>query len=285
MFTFVRKLQEKWNHFFFARTHVNIGTMMGYLRIAYAICLLYDRFILWFDCHTFFISQMIPCQQYFHPMSIVADSSSNPHSHSSHYIDTSYPNSPMCTIASYLPPAYHSIVVWTFFYMGVCHMILLLCGILPKLQIIALQCNYVSFHYYTPLLWDGEDSMIKMWNFLFLFLPLHHVTIYDMFCSRTRRGRSIATTVTTVPTDLIKDNLNVTTTTTKEDTNTNGSWPMWPFRLFQLELCCIYFGAGYGKLSAPVWRSGNALYHVRLRWMLLLVGETWLCWMDNHSFI
>jgi hypothetical protein len=42
-----------------------------------------------------------------------------------------------------------------------------------------------------------------------------------------------------------------------------SSYPIWPIRLFQIEMCCIYAGAGYSKLSSKRWRTGNAMYHVR----------------------
>jgi hypothetical protein len=235
MASLVSRMVKRWNHFFFARTKNSSRAMifMGYLRIFYGCLMLYDRLILILDFHLFFISQMIPCQQYFRPMSDVA-TRDRFHRH----IDLTYPSSPMCTLATYLPESFYPALAWSFYYIGLIHILLLIAGVVPKLQLLAIHFNLISLHFYTPLLWDGEDVMLRIWNFLFLFLPLHHVTIYDVLSM----ARS---------------------TKPKGPASPAESWPMWPFRLFQLEVCFIYLGAGFAKLASPYWRSGNALYRVR----------------------
>lgn len=219
-----------WNHFFFARCATkNALLFMGYIRIFYGLLLLYDRLILGLDFDLFFTSGMIPCQQSFHDLAPVA--------YENHHIDSTVPKSLLCTLAAnYLPSDsyYFYYLAWTFYYLGLIHIVLFILGVAPKFQLLGIHLNLLSFHFYTQLLWDGEDIMIKIWNFLFMFLPLHHATIYDW-----------------------KKKKNIPLSKTEE------SWPMWPFRLFQLELCLIYAGAGYAKLGTTVWRSGNALYHVR----------------------
>lgn len=62
-----------------------------------------------------------------------------------------------------------------------------------------------------------------------MFLPLHEFTIYDVFWKR--RGR-------------------------------NTSWPMWPFRIWQIEMCLIFFSSGVSKWldSNNIWMEGTALY-------------------------
>lgn len=232
----LKRIGNSWNDFFFARCATkNALTYMGYIRIFYGLLLLYDRLILGLDFDLFFTSGMIPCQQSFHDL--------EPFAYESPHIDPSYPSSLLCTIADrYLSSDaasnYFYYLAWAFFYLGLLHIVLFTLGVAPKFQLLFIHVNLLSFHYYTPLLWDGEDVMIKVWNFLFLFLPLHYVTIYDWKRETLR-------------------------------SETEESWPMWPFRLFQLEVCFIYAGAGYAKLGAAVWRSGNALYHVRLVWYLI----------------
>jgi hypothetical protein len=230
MNSLLQGIGDGWNHFFFARCATkNALRYMGYIRIFYGLLLLYDRLILGLDFDFFFTSGLIPCQQSFHDLAVVA--------YENHHIDASYPRSLLCTIAANFLPTestsnYFYYLAWTFYYLGLIHIVLFILGVAPKFQLLGIQINLLSFHYFTPLLWDGEDIMIKVWNFLFMFLPLHHVTVYDW-------GKKTALSKTV------------------------ESWPMWPFRLFQLEVCFIYAGAGYAKLGAPVWRSGNALYHVR----------------------
>jgi hypothetical protein len=228
MNSLLQRIGNDWNHFFFARCTTNALRYMGYIRIFYGILLLYDRLILGLDFDFFFTSGLIPCQQSFHDLEDVA--------YGSPHVDSTFPSSLLCTIATTIRPSepyYFYYLAWTFYYLGLFHIVLFILGVAPKFNLLGIHINLLSFHYYTPLLWDGEDIMIKVWNFLFLFLPLHHVTI-----SNWRRKAS--------------------------HSKTEESWPMWPFRLFQLEVCFIYAGAGYAKLGTTVWRSGNALYHVRL---------------------
>jgi hypothetical protein len=47
----------------------------------------------------------------------------------------------------------------------------------------------------------------------------------------------------------------------KEDLYKNDLWPMWPFRLWQIEICFIYAGAGLSKLSYSNWRNGLTVYY------------------------
>ena len=223
-----------WNDFFHSRTNVhsatNVFLLCGRLRIAYALLLLFDRYILSYDFHTFYLTQMMPCEQY--------------------YRTTASPNSLLCTIAGAVHPTQSPYVYYTFFYVGILNAVLLLLGITPKFQLVLLHINMLSFYNHSTLIWDGEDTMFALWNFLFLFLPLHHVTIYDKFrhlfyCNRNEQQAMKAS----------KDGTVITTAET---------WPMWPFRLWQIEICCIYIGAGYSKLSTDLWSSGNAMYHVRI---------------------
>ena len=37
----------------------------------------------------------------------------------------------------------------------------------------------ISFHNHNRLLWDAQDTSFRVLCFLLLFLPLHHVTVYD----------------------------------------------------------------------------------------------------------
>lgn len=89
----------------------------------------------------------------------------------------------------------------------------------------------LQFHFHNALLWDGEDVMFRVWIFLLLFVQLHRKTIFELMGIH------------------------------KFDQT--DSWPIWPFRLWQLEMCFIYLGASFGKLVNYRWQKGVALYHVR----------------------
>jgi hypothetical protein len=83
--------------------------------------------------------------------------------------------------------------------------------------------------------------MFRVWNALFLFLPLHRVTIYELLGQLKPEDKNL-------------------------------SWPMWPFRLWQIEICYIYLGAGFGKLSSERWQDGEAMYHVSTKASLRIDG-------------
>ena len=227
LFLPVMTMIQGWNNFFHTRTSSSSSqaafVLCGRLRICYAILVLIDRYILSYDFDFFFLSGVMPCDQHYNFNSMNSISLK--------------PTSLLCNVVGILPPHWSPHVYYTFFYVGILNAVLLLLGITPKLQLVLLHVNMLSFHFHSGSIWDGEDNMFKIWNFLFLFLPLHRVTIYDNFCR------------------LFYYN--------SEDRTEVKTWPMWPFRLWQIEICCIYIGAGYTKLSTDLWSSGNALYSVR----------------------
>jgi hypothetical protein len=136
----------------------------------------------------------------------------------------------MHTIFSLAPDS--DLLFWTMHCLGILHGVLLLLGIAPRLQTLAILVNLVSFQHLCSLVIDGQDDMFRIWAFYMLFLPLDHYTIYDLFPKTGRRDVS-------------------------------RSWPMWPFRLFQIQITLIYTGAAFGKLFyGPHWRSGTTLWRL-----------------------
>ena len=240
-------MMTMFHRFFHSRSTSRVFVLCGRLRIVYAILVLFDRYILYYDFHHWFGgSTMLPCQQY-----LITTTTS-----------TTTSTSLMCTIAGMVDPTFSPHVYAVFFYVGIVNAVLLLLGITPKLQLLLLHVNMLSFHYHNNAIWDGEDVMFKIWNFLFLFLPLHHVTVYDHFCHLLSdpRNATIGTTITTAATEQHDTHQQQQHHVVADDDTT---WPMWPFRLWQIEMCCIYMGAGYSKLSTDIWYRGNALRHVR----------------------
>jgi hypothetical protein len=223
-------LQKWWNDFFHSRTK-SPGVFCGYLRMCYALLVLFDRLLLTVDFNWFFLSGIMPCKQHYH------------FRYEDHYLRYSGNNPPLprsllCNIAGNVALDFVPYVFWCFHLLGIVNAVLLFLGVYPKVQLMFLHINMLSFHFHSDLIWDGEDTMFKIWNFLFLFLPLHQVTIYDQFHGLLSRRIFFP-----------------------ED---HRDWPMWPFRLWQLELCLIYLGAGYAKLATEDWSIGNALYHVSI---------------------
>eukprot|EP00547_Thalassionema_nitzschioides_P015311 CAMPEP_0194231924 /NCGR_PEP_ID=MMETSP0158-20130606/483_1 /TAXON_ID=33649 /ORGANISM="Thalassionema nitzschioides, Strain L26-B" /LENGTH=832 /DNA_ID=CAMNT_0038964615 /DNA_START=37 /DNA_END=2532 /DNA_ORIENTATION=+ len=114
--------------------------------------------------------------------------------------------------------------------LGLCNGILLLLGVAPRLQALGIFFFYYQFGNHNSILSDNQDVMMRMYALMLAMAPLDNITIWDGF------GRS-------------------------SSKKTTSSWPMWPFRCWQILVCLVYVGAGYGKLSSDVWRSGEALYY------------------------
>jgi len=114
--------------------------------------------------------------------------------------------------------------------MGLLNGVLLLLGIAPRLQALGIFFFYYQFGHHNSILSDNQDVMMRMYALMLAMGPLDNITIWDRF------GTSM-------------------------NKNTTTSWPMWPFRCWQILVCLVYLGAGYGKLSSDVWWDGEALYY------------------------
>ncbi|KAL7566788.1 hypothetical protein ACA910_019380 [Epithemia clementina (nom. ined.)] len=125
-------------------------------------------------------------------------------------------------------------LLWTIQIVGLVQGFLLLLGIVPRFQLFGIFVHLVSFQHHNYMLFDAQDMTFRIWSFLLLFLPVHTVTIYD-FLAKTK------------PT---KEKL-------EQDADT---WPIWPYRIWQLHITVIYLGASLGKLDGESWPSGMAMY-------------------------
>lgn len=197
--------------FFHARVGSKACEMCGYVRIAYAFLVLCDKLLWSVDFEFFFLSGRLP----YEATSKIAS------------LDNCF------SIFSLAPES--DLLYLSMHVLSMVSAVLLLLGIAPRLQLLLMHFCFLSFHHHNTVIWDGEDCMFRVWNFLMMFLPLHRVTIYDLSTEKRR----------------------------PQSDPREESWPMWPFRLWQIEVCYIYAGAAFGKLSSDRWRSGVALYHVR----------------------
>ena len=109
------------------------------------------------------------------------------------------------------------VLLWVVHLIGICQGVLLMLGIAPRFQLIGVYVNLISFQHHNQVIWDGEDMMFKAFCMNLLLMPLHRRTIYDFFGLRG-------------------------------DDKPDDSWPMWPIRLFQIEMSFIYIGASLGKI-------------------------------------
>lgn len=110
------------------------------------------------------------------------------------------------------------LLLWTVHIVGIIQGILLLLGVAPRFQMLGVFVNLLSFAHHNQVIWDYEDQMFQDFCFVFLFMPLHRRTIFDNFGL-------------------------------KGDDKPDDSFPMWPIRLFQLEVCFVYLGSVVAKLA------------------------------------
>ena len=201
-----------WDDFFHARVGYQACRLAGWIRVGYAVLFLTDRLLLSVDFAWFFGT---PSNSPLFPL------------------DTQMAQTHYYSIFQLAPES--SVLLWSsIHFLGLFQGVLLLLGIAPRLQLLGIFVNLVSFQNHSYYIWEGEDKAFRLWCFFLMLMPLHRVTIYDY---RRNNGNE--------------------SSRKKQD-----SWPIWPFRLFQLEMCMAYFGAGLGKLLGKQWRDGTALYHV-----------------------
>ncbi len=109
--------------------------------------------------------------------------------------------------------------------------ILLLVGCWSRFQAACIFVWLVSFQHRNPLICDGEDTVFRLFAFLFIFLPLDHAwSVTNLFRSPIFPKRDPA--------------------------------QAWGLRLVQVEISAIYLSAGLSKLQGTTWRDGTAMYYV-----------------------
>ena len=62
----------------------------------------------------------------------------------------------------------------------------------------------------------------------------------------------------------------------KHATHDNRSIPMWPLRMFQMQLVLMYFFAGVHKVSSVDWYQGEAVYYVLQQTLWRRIDASWI---------
>ena len=148
--------------------------------------------------------------------------------------------------------------LWSMHYFGLLNSVLLLLGVAPRLNAFALFVNTCSFQNANWMIVDGGTTglgpMARLYNFHLLFLPLHHITVYDGFGFGFGFGRKGKNTDKS-QNDSDHDN--------NDNDNDNDTWPMWTVWLWQWETILILLGAWVGKVAYGTrWIDGTAMYYV-----------------------
>jgi hypothetical protein len=120
-------------------------------------------------------------------------------------------------------------VLWTTYAVMMLQLVLLGLGVWPRLQAASVFLWLCTFQHRNYLLFDAEDNLFRLMAFFLVFLPLHRHTVVERL-----RGRTAG----------------------------DGTWPLWPFRLVQLQMCLIFASTSLLKLSGDDWRDGTAMYYV-----------------------
>jgi len=111
------------------------------------------------------------------------------------------------------------------------HATLMLLGVFSRVQAAAIFVWLVSFQNRNPLINDGEDTVLRIFAFMMIWLPL------DAYWSVLRRSsESVA----------------------KARSLSSG----WGLRMIQIELVAIYASAATSKFAGETWQNGTAMWYV-----------------------
>jgi hypothetical protein len=130
------------------------------------------------------------------------------------------------TVFSILPLTDSS--VWAIYTIMMIQILMLGLGLWPRLQAAGVFFWLGMFHHRHIILFDGEDVAFRLLAFLLIFFPLHRYTVVELF-----RGRS-----------------------------PGGTWPLWPFRLMQIQMCLIFLSTVMLKFGGREWWDGTAMFYV-----------------------
>jgi hypothetical protein len=124
--------------------------LCGWLRMAYALLLILDRLCLGQDLEFFFS----PTLHHGGGVLTYQIAQQNP---------STTQHTGLWTLWTWIPPHSEAVWLWTFHYLALGQGILLLLGVAPKVQLIGIYINLLSFQHHNAMLWDGEDRMFKLW--------------------------------------------------------------------------------------------------------------------------
>jgi hypothetical protein len=111
------------------------------------------------------------------------------------------------------------------------HAFLMLVGFYSRLQAAAIFIWLVSFQNRNPLIFDGEDTLFRIFAFILIWLPLD-----QYFALRTTDRRLAQATP-----------------------NYSSAWAI---RLMQFQMTAVYASTFLSKLQGSTWHDGSALWYV-----------------------
>jgi hypothetical protein len=265
--------------FFFARTGPKGCRLAGYIRVVYAMLFLYSRGLLAIELPLLFdpITGVMPYR--ITQLDIYSEDLS---------------------IFQWAPDS--RALLYGMYYLGLLNGALLLLGVAwPRLQAVGVYFFLCNLHNHNSALWDKQEDMLRMWSFMLLWLPLDHITLYDGFggiitpvdekdftvasiaarclpsltkndmkstplqLRRPKNDRHDHHEIHVEKDALLRDESVAASISTDADgkpKEQSTSWPMWPFRIWQIYVCLVYTGAALCKANSSTWESGVALYYL-----------------------
>lgn len=159
-------------------------------------------------------------------------------------------------------------VLWVCYAVYAAQAILLLLGVAPRFNAVCLFVWLCSFQSRNPILWDGEDNVIRLAGLWLMFMPLHRVWRRDLLLRR-------------IPSPIAGDAL------------PNATAPAWGLRMLQLQMCLIFLDTFWSKIQGEPWQAGTALYYaMRLDdfarlWIVpeFLISTPWVVRVITYSVL
>ena len=152
-----------------------------------------------------------------------------------------------------------SVVVHTCFWILVGHTVLLLVGLLSRLNAAGVLVWLISFQNRNVQILDGEDFVFRLIALFLVLMPCGASWAVDAWLWRRRvqgsgfRGQGARVS---------SQESGIASPTTGVQPPGSHLAPAWGLRLLQIQMAVIFLAAGLHKLGTEAWFDGTALYYV-----------------------
>jgi hypothetical protein len=136
------------------------------------------------------------------------------------------------TVFAWLPPT--NAVLWSCYALFNIQIVGLLIGFAARFNAVGVFVWLVSFDHRNVLIYDGEDTVFRIFAFLLIFLPLADTLSVNAY---------------------LKSRLGVAQDTSRPKA-------AWAFRLIQIQTVLIVWCSAVEKLRGQEWIDGTALYYI-----------------------
>jgi hypothetical protein len=224
-----RSLIRGWHRFFHAPCDARIAAAV---RIAFAIVTLLNLAVLYPDLDHWFTDQgVLPAE--------VSREVARPYAWSVLWL---LPSTPAVVHACY--------------WIAVAQTVLLLVGVVPRLQALGVFVWLVSFTNRNYLIVDGEDTVFRLIAFFLIWMPVGRCWSVDALVRRWWQGPHLN------PLPEGEGVRDPRPSPLPEGEQERCAAPGWGLRLLQIQMCLMFLSAGLCKLDGNSWLNGTAIYYV-----------------------